>query len=350
MKKQDMKRKLLALVTSLALAASLAACGSAAEGQSESVAAEGSAASGEAVTIRVGYFGTAQYQAQLAIAKEKGFFEEAFRDSNVTIEYNFFSGAGPAINEALLAGELDVSQGVGDQPTISGIANGNGCVIVSRIIQNAKGCGILVDYESDIQTVADLEGKRIAVGIGTANQKTLDLILADAGLTEADVELINLPKIDEELAAFQSNEIDAAYTANLAFCRDQAEADQVARVLIDSTSHPNYAYLSIREDFLKEHPDLAEKYVEALYQANEWYKENTEEGNQIIADFLGLDLNDVKLATESSDIDMVFTQEDYDNLSVTYQFMKDNDILPGEIEDLNAIVDDSFIKQAAENK
>lgn len=333
-----MKKKILALLLSAVCALSMAGCGE-----------NSSGVTNEPVTIRVGYFGTAQYQAQLAVAKEKGFFDEAFEGMDVTVEYNFFSGAGPAINEALLAGDLDVSQGVGDQPTISGISNGNGCVVLSRIVLNARGCGILVDYESDIQSLEDLKGKRIAVGVGTANQKTLDLMLADAGLSEANVEIVNLTKIDEQLAAFQSNEIDAAYTASLAFCRDQAEADQIARVLMDSSSHPNYAYLSMKSDFIEKYPDVAEKYVEALYKANQWYNENKEEGNQIIADFLEVDLDQVTLGTDSSDIEMEFTQDDYDNLSVTYDFMKENNILPNEIEDITTIVNDSIINKVIEN-
>lgn len=344
-----MKRKILKLIVVSVLALGLVACGSASEVTDNDNKQNAEKTEQEEVTIRVGYFNTAQYQTQLAIAKEKGFFDEVFSDDNVNIEYYPFAGAGPAINEAFLAGELDVAHGIGDQPAISGIANGNNSVILSRIVKNTRGTGIVVKYDSDIKTVADLKGKTIAVLIGGAGQKCLDLILNDAGFSEKDVQLVNLSKHDEIIAALNSGEIDAAVSSSLAYTQEEDEAEHVTRQIIDFTTHPNYAYIEFQQEFINKYPDIVEKFLAALNKANDWYYENVDEGNKIVAEFLDLELDDVEKGNGSVDIGMGLEEEDIENFSTTYQFLKDNDLLPEEIEDLSAIYDDTYINKALNN-
>lgn len=343
MKRSSIGKKILTVLIAAAVAVLSAACGKSSEESSESTE------NSSPVTIRVGYFGTPQYQTQLAIAKENGYFDEAFDGMDVEIEYSFFAGAGPAINEALLAGDLDVAFGVGDQPTLSGISNGNGNIIVSRIVKNARGTGIIVGNDRGIDSVEDLKGRKIAVAVGTANQKTLDLLLEDAGLTESDTEIINLSSIDDQLAAISSGEIDAAFTANLAYGLDKAEQNNIASLLTDCKAHPNYSYLSIKRSFINENSDIVQKFIDALYQADKWYAENQDEGIRIVASFLNIDEETARVGNESSDIGMALDNEDIENLEITYEFMEKNDILPNKIEDVSSITDDSFIKNAASN-
>lgn len=330
------KNKILAVFASLALALSFASCGSS--------NAKNSNGDGTTV-IRVGYFSSAQYQVQLAIAKEKGFFDEAFEGLDVEIEYDYFAGAGPAINESFLAGELDVAHGIGDQPALSGILNDNQTVIISRIVSVDTGGGILVGYDSDIKSVGDLKGKTVAVGIGSAGQKILDLYLADYGLTEDDINMVNLTKVDELIAAFQGGDIDAALTSSYTYLENQVGDEKLTRQLVDLTEHPNYAYLTMTKSFIEEHTEIAEKFVEALYKANEWYYENVDEGNQIVADFLETDLENVQLGTSGCTVAIAFEDEDIKDIQETYDFLKANDILPSEVDDLSTIYDDSIINK-----
>lgn len=300
----------------------------------------------KSVTIRVGYFGTAQYQTQLAIAKENGYFDEAFDGLDVTVEYSFFAGAGPAINEALLAGELDVAVGVGDQPTLSGISSGNGDVILSQIVKCVRSGGIVA--RNDISSIEELKGKKVACGVGTAGQKALDMIVKEYGLTEDDFEVVNLNDTDELIAATYSGNIDAFISFNIPYILNVAEENNLT-VLCDMEACPNYAYLSANAQFLDENTEVMQKFVDALYEADVWYDSNVDEGNQIVANFLNLDVEDVSLVNSYSEIEMGLSDENYDNIELTYDFMKDNEILPNEIGDLNTIFNDSFINNAISN-
>lgn len=344
-----MKRKNLLVIMAIILGIFAVGCGVDNNTQSEetSEANESAKASDtvEDILIRVGYFSTPQCQTQLAIAKEKGFFDEEFNDKNVSIEYNSFAGSGPAINEAFLAGTLDVAHGIGDQPALSGIANGNGSVVLSRISKNARGGGVLVAYNSGINSISDLKGKRIGVKVGAADQKSLNLILKDAGIAESDVEVVNLKQPSDLLAAFESGEIDAAATTKMSVIREQAETEKIAKVLTDFSVYPTYTYLEFQNEFVEKHPDIAEGFTRALYKANQWYNENRDEGNQIVADFLGVDLDDVIVSNDSNDIEMLLDTDDEKNFQLTYDFLEDNEILPNEIVDLSVVYDNTVINK-----
>ncbi|MBQ8139810.1 MAG: ABC transporter substrate-binding protein [Lachnospiraceae bacterium] len=360
-------KKILALLT-VAVSAVLIGCGNKEVGASAEVNTESKEyaynseknnpdeskanANSEQVVIRVGYHYSSPYEVALAVAKEKGFFDEAFKDDNVTIEYYGFTGAGPAINEALLAGELDVAHGLGDQPCISGQANGNNGVIVSRIVRNTEGTGIIVKYDSEYNSIADLKGKTIAVGIGTAGQKNLGLILEDYGLKEEDVNLVNIRDYSAIVAAFENGEIDAAVNGSLAYTKENDEENKAYRVLEDLSKHPNFAYLLFDKEFLDKYPEISYKFVEALYKAIEWYYDgNVEEGDILTAKFLELedDLENVILGNGSMELSLGFTDEDIENLRTTYDFLERNDILPDVIDDLSTTYDDTIIKQVLEN-
>lgn len=348
MKNTTILKKISALLLAAVVVGSLAACGT--DGASDSSSDTSSDASSDGdITIRVGGGNSAIYGPQIIIAQQKGFFDEAFADLdvNVNIEtYQFTSG--PAGNEALMAGELDAIIGLGDQPSISGILNGNGAVIVSRVITNTQGVGIVVREDAGIESGEDLKGKVIATGIGTAYQKCLDLYLEDYGLTEEDVELVNMSGTDEVLAAFQKGEIDAAATS-ISYIKRQAEETGIGHLLSDFTDHPNYAYLLMNSDFASKNEDVTVKFLEALLKANEWYDNNKEEAYEIIAEQLEISVEDVTITNDDVTEEMKLDEDDYENFQTTYDFMEKNDLLPATTDDLSTIYDSKYIDQALEN-
>jgi sulfonate transport system substrate-binding protein len=87
-------------------------------------------ANADPIVIRFGYPGVGadnRLFAQrdiVAVAHAGGFIDDEFRgDPDIKIEWTFFRGAGPALNESLAAGHLDLAVGLGDLPAIVGRAN-----------------------------------------------------------------------------------------------------------------------------------------------------------------------------------------------------------------------------------
>lgn len=349
MKKISIIKKAFVLLLATIVVTSFTACGSEDTSDESITSSESVSSAEEDITIRVGGGYSAIYGPQIIIAQQQGFFDEVFADLDVNVKVETYQFAnGPAYNEALMAGDIDAAIGIGDQPSMTGILNGDGAVIVSRVITNTKGVGVVVREDAGIESGSDLKGKVIATGIGTAYQKCLDLYLADYGLTEDDVELVNLYNTDEVMAAFQTGEIDATATS-ISYIKSQAEEAGLAHLLSDFTDHPNYAYLVMSGKFVSEHEDITVKFLEALLKANDWYNANKDEAYSIIAEQLDISVDEVKITNDDVIEEMKLDEDDFENFQVTYDFLEANDLLPATTDDLSILYDAKYINQAIEN-
>jgi sulfonate transport system substrate-binding protein len=122
--------------------------------------------SAEPITIRIGNAGIgagdSHYVTGLAglIAAERYVEREFEGDPDVKVEWFFFKGAGPAVNEALANNQLDFAH-EGDLPSLTGRAAGLRTKIVTAT--NARDNLYLVASPgSDIRSVADVKGRKIA--------------------------------------------------------------------------------------------------------------------------------------------------------------------------------------------
>ncbi|MGJ7528572.1 ABC transporter substrate-binding protein [Variovorax sp. GB1P17] len=134
--------------------------------------------------------------------------EAEFEKDGVKIEWKFFKGAGPAINEALAANQLDVVF-LGDLAGVIGRANGLKTRLVASGGRNSNSY-LATALGSNIQSFKDLKGKRVAVLRGTAYQLSFNRLLEDAGLTEKDVRFTNLDWPTSK-AALVNKDIDATF-------------------------------------------------------------------------------------------------------------------------------------------
>ncbi len=107
--------------------------------------------------VRIGYFANLTH-AQAVLGVSSGEFQNAIAPAK--LETRVFN-AGPALIEALNAGEIDIAY-VGPGPAISAHTRSRGEAI--RVIAGAAANGVLVVAQkgSGIRSLADLKGKRIA--------------------------------------------------------------------------------------------------------------------------------------------------------------------------------------------
>ena len=133
--------------------------------------------------------------------------EEAFKPQGVEVQWQFFKGAGPAVNEALANRQLDFVY-LGDLAAIIGKANG----LPTRLLLGSRGSEsyLAVTKASGIKTLADLKGKRVAVYRGTADQLAFDRALQTVGLNERSLQVINLDW-NAGKAALAAGRVDAVW-------------------------------------------------------------------------------------------------------------------------------------------
>ena len=181
-------RTVLARMT-LALAAlvgttGLAACSSA-SGNEAAVRDDGTVDLSK-VTLTVGD----QKGGSQALLKAAG----AIGKTPYTVQWKSFT-SGPPLLEALNAGAIDLG-GVGNTPPLFAAAAKSKLEVVSGATMGAKGDTIVVPKGSDVTSVADLKGKKVAVAEGSSANYDLLAQLDRAGLPYGDVEVQNLQPAD----------------------------------------------------------------------------------------------------------------------------------------------------------
>jgi NitT/TauT family transport system substrate-binding protein len=157
----------------------------------------------QAEPLRISYFTWVGY-GPLFVAQEMGFFaDEGIEVELINIDDHTAAFSG------LFAGQIDaIAAGTQDVLTFAA-PDEDRLVCVLPLDESRGGDGILAN--KDIRTIADLKGRSVAVPRGSLQQFYLAILLKEVGLTEADVEVVDLPAEDAG-EAFMMQEVDAAVT------------------------------------------------------------------------------------------------------------------------------------------
>ncbi|MEV6664218.1 ABC transporter substrate-binding protein [Streptomyces nigra] len=121
-------------------------------------------------------------------------------------------GAGPDVINAFRSGSLDLANNAGIPP-IQAYYQGFDAKIVAINITRKPNYLFATKPGSDIRTVADFKGRRLAFSQGQAQGVVLLRALKKAGLKYDDVELVPLTS-NQFLTALQSGQVDIAPLAN----------------------------------------------------------------------------------------------------------------------------------------
>jgi len=140
------------------------------------------------------------------VADAKGYFEEA----GVEVELLQFANPTEAA-QAVVAGQADAAITTLDTLVmLKGKEAADNPLQMIHAIDVSNGADGIV-ASSGIQQLSDLKGKQVAVTLGAVNHFLLSHALQSAGLTDADVELVNMaPELTG--STFMSGQVDAAVT------------------------------------------------------------------------------------------------------------------------------------------
>ncbi|MBW7975815.1 aliphatic sulfonate ABC transporter substrate-binding protein [Bacillus velezensis] len=301
--------------------------------------ADGTGGSGKTVKeIRIGI---QQSLSPLLIAKEKGWFEEAFKKDGIKVKWVEFQ-SGPPQFEGLAADKLDFSQ-VGNSPVISGQAAGIDFKEIGLSQDGLKANGILVNKGSGIQSLKELKGKKIAVAKGSSGFDFLYKALDKAGLSADDVTIIQLQP-DEAVSAFENKSVDAwsIWEPYLSIETLQHGAEILANG--ESTDLYSPGFTLVRTGFSKE----VVRFLKVFNKAVTWQKEHKDEAVSLYAKIKHLDpkvvrnvLNNTEPLNEPINDDIVKAQQE------TADFQYQTKAIHKKIH-VKDVVDNSFIKKALE--
>lgn len=325
----------LSAVTTLALLLLNTGCGSSSQSGTSVEAAQKTAPESptktKSLVLRVGFIST---ESKVPIgpegwAMQKGTLKSELQDMGVTeVKFIPFRG-GPALNEALSSGSLDMGL-YGDTPAIVAKAAGINTKLINqtRVGQNSW----LVTNKSGPRSVADLKGQKVGVAKGTYPHRYLLGLLDQAGLSK-DVKVVQLQGTDAEAALVRGN--IAAYP--FAMGAGPLMASKGFPVIDEAKNHNGLVGTGVSVvtgEILAKHPQLPQRWNQIRQKALRDMQANPEAFYQFAAEASGG--MPVPVVKESYPLNLYpeqpFTQEGLQLLNSTKKFLADQGLLKSDFQ------------------
>jgi len=196
---------------------------------------------------------------------------------------------GPVLNEIALAGDIDVVL-TADQPAAALFSKGKGWIGVGRLMYNRTLT--YVPPKSSVKTIRELRGKTIGIPIGAAAERVTNEALVAAGLDpKKDVKIINLG------------------------IREQGP------LVLKGKDKKKWG--NIDEKFIENNNSAADRMMQAIYDAYDYYRQNISKANKWFMEEARLKGSDQKACDiaasiepnvwckSRSEIRVTFTSEDF---------------------------------------
>jgi sulfonate transport system substrate-binding protein len=286
-----MSKKIIQFYSLLAVILLLLLSGCAAASNSEST----TKAENKDIVVNIGVQGKIGI---LSYAREHEYFEKAFEKEGVKVKWNEFA-SGPPHFEALASGRIDFGS-VGGTPVIAGQSGNVDFKAIAVLSDGKKGNAIVIPKGSSIKDIKELKNKKIGVAKGSSAYNFLYMALDRAGLTDKDIEIIQLQP-DEARPALDNGSIDAwsvwePYITTAVF-------QTGAKVLVSGQDLNINApsFMIARTKFTEEHPDLTVLFLKTYEEVRQEYVENVEEVSKELAESQKVDVKIIETVLKNSD-------------------------------------------------
>jgi len=204
----------------------------------------------------------------LGYAQDHKLFEQEFEKDGIKVQWEFYKGTGPAINEGLASSNVDIAS-YGDLPAILGKSGG---IPTKLVAPGSVGQNIYVGVKpkSPFKTILDLKGKRVGYMRGTYLHLSWVKLIKSLGLSEKDFKTFNLSQTDG-CVALEAGHVDAYVGTNVIL---DLRRKGGARVLYSTNDldpsarrFQGFSAVVASEGFLREHPDLARRWLTVYVKA-----------------------------------------------------------------------------------
>ena len=208
------------------------------------------------------------------VAQEQGLFAQ----NGIDVELKYFDSYTDSL-QALSTGAVDANSQTLNDTLVSVSAGAKQTIVL--VNDNSTGNDKIIAAEG-ITGVADLKGKKVAVEQGTVDHYLLLLALAEAKLTEEDIELVPLTT-DAAAAAFAAGQVDAV--GAFAPFTSTALERKGSTAIATSTEFPGAIpdHLVFNSEFVSKHPNEVQAMVDTWFDTVAWMKGNREKAVEIMA-------------------------------------------------------------------
>jgi taurine transport system substrate-binding protein len=234
-------------------------------------------------TIRVGY---QSFPSGDLIVKNNKWLEQALPDYNIKWT-KFDSGAD--VNTAFIAKELDFGA-LGSSPVARGLSAPLNIPYKVAFVLDVAGDNeaLVARNGTDINTIAELRGKRVATPFASTAHYSLLAALSQNGLSPSDVSLVDLQP-QAILAAWDRGDIDAAYTwlPTLDQLRTTGK-DLITSRQLAKDGKPTLDLGAVSDEFAAAHPEVVDIWRQQEARALATIKNDPDAAAKAIAAEIGL--------------------------------------------------------------
>ncbi len=241
------------------------------------------------LTVHVAFFPNITHAVAL-VGLANGTFAKAL-GPDVKIEEQSFT-AGPSEIEALFARSVDIGY-IGPGPAVNGFLKSHGKALQIVAGASSGGAGLVVREGSGVTDVKTLAGKRVAVPqTGGTQDISLRHSLQLAGLKSTDqggsVTVLPVAPADT-LTLFQKGELDAAWVTEPWISRLVKEGHGTLKIDerdLWQQSGRKFAttVVIVRTDFLKDHPEIVSKFLQAHIETVDWIGGHPDDASKLVGD------------------------------------------------------------------
>lgn len=324
-----MKKLLSLILSTFLIAGALVGCNNASEKQN--------ADNSESSVLRIAAQPYPLYT-PVYVAYELGYLEEELKSVGAKYEWKEFK-SGPLVNEAVAAGEADLGF-MADLPAIIAKSTGQPIQIISNVAYGEKGLAVLVKPDSDIKSVAELKGKKVAYATGSYAQHLLALLLSQENLKLDDVKSVNLSAGDQ-VSALNAGEVDAIVIWEQYI--SQLTENNQAKVLADGTGikRGNMVTYAVT-DYAEKNPKVIEAYIKALNRANETIKSDPEKAAEAVAKDFSVDKDLMLKIIDNFEYSTELTDDDIKEITKVKDFSLQSGIINKDV-DMDKFINKTYL-------
>ncbi len=227
--------------------------------------------------VRLGLH-TAMMGAPDVMAIRQGYYKQ----EGLEVEWRRFA-LGKEGRDAMIAGAIDINA-TAPTPFLIGLEKG---VPYTAVAVNSLFCGtnhIVVRKDADINSVAQLRGKKIGIPRGTITDYVFAARMAPAhGLKPGDYEVANIPDAKDRIPSLIAKAIDAAALTDPQV--SIGEQDGMIRSIENFCKYdPQPFMLTVTNKILKENPDAVVAYLRGWLKGVNLLKEQPEKAAAVYAE------------------------------------------------------------------
>lgn len=192
----------------------------------------------------------AYYNPASLVLKKQGWLEAALKPQGINVNWVLSLGSNKA-NQFLASGDVHFGSTAGSAALL---ARANGSPIQTiYLYSRPEWTALVVGKDSQLKLIHDLKGKRVAATKGTDPWFFVLRSLHSVGLSERDVEIVELQHPDGR-TALERGQVDAWAGLDPHMAASQLQAG--SRLLYRNVDFNTYGALNAREDFLRDHSDI----------------------------------------------------------------------------------------------